>query len=1339
MKYYHFKWLYICIFIIVVNKDLTDPINFISDYMEILTVLSLIFIVFMKFVTIERKRVDFGLRFYLMEVVEAFLLFMIMSFILVELGVNLTNAIIIETILFLLIGYFDFFFAKNINQYYPIDKLGMFSVIAIVYILAEIDYFEISNISGLRNSIAFIVFMDIFIMLIFNRFSSFKTKKKKGSTKKFEDYLALSPKKDIIDSPYFDMINYGVNDENIKNIAITSIYGGGKSSIIGSYLNKFNIHDYVNISLAHFDDVTESDNILNILQLKIIKHLFYKVNPSKLMKSSYVKKTMSAKSVGINVVFSYLVYFILVLLLNNNFFDNNLRIDIDNIYFNLLPLFFVFIFLIIKSSPIKIKKVDTKFGTFVMSNLEEESTFDKYIEELIYFFKATEKSIVIIEDIDRYREISIFSALRELNILLNDNENINKKITFIYAVNDYLIEEENKSNRKTKFFDLVIPIIPKSSSYNTSGILSDYLKDNDILFKSIDKQNVKKLSIEPSTEFLDRLSFYITDMRTLKNIVNEYLITLKSINEHQGVSFKNIQNKYYIDKLFAMIVYKNYMPMDYTLLYDNKGLVYTLIKQSQIFKSYKKDELMADLEILQKEKNYLDTFGLSEPLLDQLISQHYRISRPSQEFYIYETEKSTTHIDRYSTSTSNGILGKLKGKYYRENNRGALINFDDSVESILKKGESKWYSVTIKDRNTVASKIHKLQNEISRLENMRLAEMIKSMPSDSIRERYAELSYDIAIKKETIESKESYIKDIKNKIPEILLFLLKNGYIEEDYEIYMNYFVEGRRTESDRRFIQALFSDENLRSDLVLCDFEGILKVMKPDDFRKKVVLNYSLFDYLFDTDNIQILTLLFSDFVDLDRLSFLKEYLLVTTNPEKITIFLLSNYYELLDLLLAKYDDDLELNDILLNYILMYNINKNINVLISTDMKLKLNNFSRILLYNSEIQDQHILDNFKNNLLLLDLKISKLDDSTDNNKLIEYIFQNRLYSLNYDVLRQILQNILNSDVTPTYDVILQNNFNDLKKYVDQEINVFVTDVLIFGDIKRNETSESITELLNNPNLRVDVGISLISCNHVCFSIEKLSDIVNKAFYSDLLVYNRLMKSINNVNTLIEYITANKVVDLNSKLSYYILQNIESIKQPENEMVLKKINKHLPNMFNDDDLVEVSVKKLFDEDIWNLDFIKTASDDELTKVIHYKIIKMSKMTSLLGVMKVLDLIYKASIIDDDFDFDGFKNSVFSMDYQSSINEFVQSLSNEKHRKKLIIGYSAYIDAKYLFNLLPDDIKNDLLSGKHVSVTGKEDWFYLVDIGEQLFWFRKKHKEEKSWKLIPKPSIIKNFV
>ncbi|WP_225370228.1 YobI family P-loop NTPase [Methanobrevibacter arboriphilus] len=64
------------------------------------------------------------------------------------------------------------------------------------------------------------------------------------------------------------------------------------------------------------------------------------------------------------------------------------------------------------------------------------------------FFEATGHNVVIIEDLDRFQETEIFTKLREINLLINNSNKIDRHVTFIYAIRDEMFTDKDR----TKFF-----------------------------------------------------------------------------------------------------------------------------------------------------------------------------------------------------------------------------------------------------------------------------------------------------------------------------------------------------------------------------------------------------------------------------------------------------------------------------------------------------------------------------------------------------------------------------------------------------------------------------------------------------------------------------------------------------------------------------------------------------------------------------------------------------------------------------------------------------------------------------------------------------------------------
>lgn len=97
---------------------------------------------------------------------------------------------------------------------------------------------------------------------------------------------------------------------------------------------------------------------------------------------------------------------------------------------------------------------------------DDESIFNKNMDEIVYFFEETGYDTVFIEDLDRFESTEIFIKLRELNTILNNYEQIKKRIAFVYAIRDDIFVKDER----TKFFDFIIPVIPIINSTNSGDI-----------------------------------------------------------------------------------------------------------------------------------------------------------------------------------------------------------------------------------------------------------------------------------------------------------------------------------------------------------------------------------------------------------------------------------------------------------------------------------------------------------------------------------------------------------------------------------------------------------------------------------------------------------------------------------------------------------------------------------------------------------------------------------------------------------------------------------------------------------------------------------------------------
>ena len=183
----------------------------------------------------------------------------------------------------------------------------------------------------------------------------------------------------------------------------------------------------------------------------------------------------------------------------------------------------------------------------------EESVFNKNLDELMYFFEETQFLLIFFEDLDRLENRKIFVHLRELNNLLNNDDAIkHKPIVFVYAVRDDIFTREDR----TKFFDFIIPVIPVVNATNSGEILLEKLDDakRHGIYQDI-SQGVE-LDVAP----------FISDMRVLQNIYNEFVVYKKTLQTEQHLNLSD-------EQMMAIIMFKNLYPRDFADIQGEDGII----------------------------------------------------------------------------------------------------------------------------------------------------------------------------------------------------------------------------------------------------------------------------------------------------------------------------------------------------------------------------------------------------------------------------------------------------------------------------------------------------------------------------------------------------------------------------------------------------------------------------------------------------------------------------------------------------------------------------------------------------------------------------------------------
>ena len=397
---------------------------------------------------------------------------------------------------------------------------------------------------------------------------------------------------------YKDVLNSVIQDKLIKNVGITGGYGTGKSSMIHSYFNELKSKTSIYISLAHFDslagntihtprdDKTINSQIDNILEMKIVNQLVNQIEPDKIPKANFLAKKnikkykISSYSLSIICLILYFKFLLPVITEKitysiKNFPPNLECIDYILIIISIIAMISLYYLLSNTIKNIIYKGNWSKLTINTMGinvNMENRdfstvSYFDNFLSDVIYLFDESDADFVIFEDLDRFNDHSIFEKLREINLMVNQRRNSAKrkkikKIMFFYVISDEVFSEKKdvSATEKTKFFDVIIPIIPIVNNTNSFDYLKSRLLDD---LAITDKNDFET--------FLYQVSIFIDDLRVLKNIVNEFKI-------YKEIHKNNIKIDY--KQLLALIIYKTLDSSDFNDLVKSKGDLYTQIKNS---------------------------------------------------------------------------------------------------------------------------------------------------------------------------------------------------------------------------------------------------------------------------------------------------------------------------------------------------------------------------------------------------------------------------------------------------------------------------------------------------------------------------------------------------------------------------------------------------------------------------------------------------------------------------------------------------------------------------------------------------------------------------------------
>jgi hypothetical protein len=603
----------------------------------------------------------------------------------------------------------------------------------------------------------------------------------------------------------------GLRNDQVRNIAITGEYGAGKSSVLRTFVHRHPEFVYAFVSLATFGkdneisgatelvsdtDVAsdssrpsesstkagqeskseankaESDLVARIEET-IVQQLLYAV-PAKTLPKTRLKRIDQAS--GPKIWWKTLCYGALILA------ALRLYVPVAEKLPKIEPTWLMEWLLLIPSplavgiaalgcihllhtclrlgSLFSIDGLTLKGGK--LETTHHGSVLHKNIDEIIYCFERSSIDVVIIEDLDRFGIHDVFTRLREINFIIKQSPQVRRPVYFVYALRDEMFVV----GEKTKFFDLIVPVIPVINSENSQEKMMELL--NHRTFKS------KPLGEHLERRLVETVCYYIDDLRLVKNIVNEF----DMFSDTLASSLRLEPNK-----LFAIVAIRNLHPGAYADLVKRRGAIYGVIKGLDAWKTLQNSANAKRLDDLRRERD------------ERVFELANNVSELRA--YVWFTLLRLTKFDIATHVLINGTRYTAQ-QFVTDEVFDLLMNHAGAVSMIIvDQYGGRNSSQDVSKAELLNATSYERRHALLGRRLSTIADEIAAVQRQS--DLVIRMSFNTAVKK-------GYGEVVRNKLPglNVVSYLMLQGFLDADYTDYLGYFYQGSLTPGDKDLILSL-------------------------------------------------------------------------------------------------------------------------------------------------------------------------------------------------------------------------------------------------------------------------------------------------------------------------------------------------------------------------------------------------------------------------------------------------------------------------------------------------------------------------------------------------------
>ena len=918
------------------------------------------------------------------------------------------------------------------------------------------------------------------------------------------NFQKLTPTKNAELKIYDDALNFVFDNDDIKNVAITGAYSAGKSSMIETYKSAHPDVRCLHISLAHFESIelasgNSTEYSEAVLEGKILNQLIHQIDPDKIPRTNFkVKRKVSVGKIIINtaIITSFLILVAYIGFFNEwrNFVSEltlewlqNALFWTTNSAFLLLSgllcvsIFGIATFAIITTQKNKniFRKVNLQGNEIEIFEENDDSYFDKYLNEVLYLFGKSDADVIVFEDMDRYNVNQIFEKLREINTLINYKKNKKKKtpIRFFYLLRDDIFVSKDR----TKFFDFIVPIVPIIDGSNSYDKFIEHFKQGG--FFELFEEN-----------FLQGLSLYIDDMRILKNIYNEFIVYNNRIQSTELNS----------DKLLAIIAYKNIFPRDFSDLQLGMGFVHTLFESKLDFVI--QTILSVNNEIRTIENDIQSTQDEALNNIDELDAAFLKMNQYNN------PEVAGKREANFDTRTLfiRAIKDNPNQVYFHNAYQGNMqqINLTSEFNKLQQNAEYLERKETIERRSDnrieeLKADIQKLQKHKSIIQNSRLSEIITKDNIDTIFS--VNFTNDIGGENKFEEIKASpYFALVK--------YLVRNGYIDETYPDYMTYFYENSLSRIDKIFLRSVTDQVPKEYSYPLKNPQLVISRIRVVDFDHVEILNFDLLCHLLKTkpSNDIYLNSFLQQLMETKNYKFIGEFLGVQRETNLFVEAINNIWSSIFQCILAESGfSDAQKRKYAIDT-LYYSSDADIEALNENGCLSTFISGSPTFLDVTTPNVNKIIVGFS----LIGVRLAWIDYDISNKELFSAVYNNNLYQLTFDLISLILEVVYrytkSSDFnSKNYTLVTSKLEEPLVQYVNGNIDQYIR-IILDNCIDCITDEEPVVQaILNNYEIDRDHKKEYIS--YLQTVIERIDTVLDKELWSLLLQGKLVNYSENNI------------------------------------------------------------------------------------------------------------------------------------------------------------------------------------------------------------------------------------